>query len=50
MATAAWIRKRERIHDPDAVARRLHELKPHISLAEARQADDDVRGFLETEN
>jgi hypothetical protein len=47
LATAAWIRTREGIGDPDEVARRLHELKPHVSLAEARAADDEVRGFLE---
>jgi len=47
LATAAWIRTREGIQDPDAVARRLNDLKPHISLAEARQADEEVRAFLE---
>jgi uncharacterized protein YwgA len=47
LATAAWIRTREGIHDGDAVARRLNELKPHISLNEARQAEDEVRVFLE---
>jgi uncharacterized protein YwgA len=47
LATAAWIRTREKIRDPDEVALRLHELKPHISLSDARQADDEVRAFLE---
>lgn len=47
LATAAWIRIREGIQDSDEVARRLNELKPHISLAEARQADDEARSFLD---
>jgi uncharacterized protein YwgA len=46
LATAAWIRTRERIKDHDAVAARLHELKPHISLAEAQKADQDLLTFL----
>jgi uncharacterized protein YwgA len=50
LATAAWIRTQEGIGDPDQVARRLNELKPHISLAEARIADDDVRPFLEVKS
>ncbi len=48
LATAAWIRTREEITDADQVARRLHELKPHVSLEEARKADDEVRVFLES--
>jgi hypothetical protein len=47
LATAAWIRTREGIGDADEVARRLHELKPHVSATEARLADDEVREFLE---
>jgi len=43
LATAAWIRKREGVIDADQVARRLHELKPHISLAEAREAYEQLR-------
>jgi uncharacterized protein YwgA len=46
LATAAWIRKREAIQDRDAVAARLHELKPHISLAQARKADQELLTFL----
>jgi uncharacterized protein YwgA len=46
LATAAWIRSREGVGEPDEVARRLNELKPHIPLAEARQADDELRAFL----
>jgi uncharacterized protein YwgA len=47
LATAAWIRKRLGIEDSEAVARKLSELKPHISLQEAREADDEVQAFLE---
>lgn len=47
LATAAWIRVRQAIHDPDEVAHRLNELKPHVSLSEARQADEEVLTFLE---
>jgi uncharacterized protein YwgA len=47
LATAAWIRSQEGKDDPDQVAKRLNELKPHVSLAEARKADDDLRPFLE---
>jgi uncharacterized protein YwgA len=49
LATAAWIRTREGVEDQDMVASRLNELKPHISLQDARQADDEVRTFLEEE-
>jgi hypothetical protein len=46
LATAAWIRTREAIDDPDDVAQRLHALKPHISLEAAREADRQVADFL----
>ena len=46
LATAAWIRTRENVQDPDVVARRLNELKPHISLADARHADREVVSFF----
>jgi hypothetical protein len=49
LATAAWIRKEEGIEDPDLVARRLNELKPHISLTDAREADREVLEFLHAE-
>jgi hypothetical protein len=49
LATAAWIRTRDEITDPEQVARRLHHLKPHVSLADARQADAEVQAFLQTE-
>jgi hypothetical protein len=47
LATAAWIRRRERINESDAVAARLHKLKPHVSLNQARAADQDLRTFLQ---
>jgi len=47
LATAAWIRTREAVEDPDEVAERLHQLKPHISLVEAREADQEVVAFLD---
>ena len=43
LATASWIRHQEYQTDPENVARRLHELKPHISLADAREADQVIR-------
>jgi hypothetical protein len=47
LVTAAWIRTREGLQDTDEVAERLHQLKPHISVAEAREADREVVAFLE---
>jgi len=38
IATAAWIRTREKIQDADRVVARLHELKPHVSMQEAAAA------------
>lgn len=49
LATAAWIRTEEGISDPDEVALRLNELKPHVSLSDAREADREVLGFLQGE-
>jgi hypothetical protein len=46
LATAAWIRTQEAIDDPDAVAIRLHELKPHISIADAFQANRELMSFF----
>jgi hypothetical protein len=46
LATAAWIRTQEAIEDPDAVAVRLNELKPHVSLRQAREADEELVAFL----
>lgn len=47
VATAAWIRRREKVADPRKVAQRLHELKPHVSVAEASAADRKLCEFLE---
>ena len=46
LATIAWIHSREGIHSTEAVTTRLHELKPHISLQEAEQAQRDILPFL----
>jgi uncharacterized protein YwgA len=46
MATATWIRTRDGITDSEEVAKHLHDLKPHVSLSEARAADAEVQGFL----
>jgi len=46
LATAAWIRTQEHITDPERIAGRLHELKPHISVAEALQADHEIAPIL----
>jgi hypothetical protein len=47
-ATAAWIRTREGVEDPDAVAVRLNELKPHVSVREGRDADRELLAFLQS--
>jgi len=47
LATASWIRYQERLDDPAEVARRLHFLKPHVSIVEAERADADVRSWRE---
>jgi len=49
LATAAWIRHEEAIEDTEEVAIRLNQLKPHISLPEAREADRDIAEFLQGE-
>ena len=43
LATAAWIRAKEGIQEPELVAERLHELKPHISVANSLEADEKIR-------
>ena len=45
-ATVVWVRNREHITDRAAVAQRVHALKPHISIAEALEADVDVNTNL----
>ena len=47
VATAAWIRGRKEVADPRKVAEQLHELKPHISVAEASVADRELCRFLD---
>ena len=47
LATASWIRMRERVVDPDGVAARLHELKPHVSPQKAEEADRQARKLLD---
>ncbi len=46
IATTVWVRRREGITDPNEVSRRVHELKPHVTLAEAVAADSEVRAAL----
>jgi uncharacterized protein YwgA len=46
LATAAWIRSVEKISEHERVARRLNELKPHITVDEAKSADAEVSQLL----
>lgn len=46
LATAAWIRSVEHISDREQVARRLNELKPHVSVDDARSADVEIGKLL----
>jgi hypothetical protein len=46
LASAAWIRTHEGKRDSQEVAVRLHELKPHVSIADAERADQEIGGFL----
>ncbi len=46
LATAMWIRKRMGIEETDDVAVKLNELKPHVSISEAREADQEIVAFL----
>lgn len=47
LATASWIRAQEHITDTSDVARRLHELKPHILIPDAKNADMEVADWLQ---
>ncbi len=47
LATAAWIRTREAVVEPDAVVERLRQLKPHVGIREAEEADREVRRIFE---
>jgi hypothetical protein len=48
LATAVWIRTREGIVQSDKVAMRLHELKPHVPLHDAENADREALKLLES--
>jgi len=48
LATAAWIRAREGLVEPGAVVERLRQLKPHVGLREAEEADREARRIFET--
>jgi hypothetical protein len=48
LATAVWIRTREGIVQSDKVAVRLHELKPHVRLQDAENADREALKLLES--
>jgi hypothetical protein len=47
LATAAWIRTRERLVEPAAVVERLRQLKPHVGPREAEEADREARRIFE---
>jgi hypothetical protein len=47
LATAAWIRTREGIVEPDAVVERLRQLKPHVGIREAEEADREARRIFD---
>ena len=46
IATAAWIRTREQVTEEISVATRLNQLKPHVSVMEAAEADKKVIPLL----
>lgn len=46
LATAAWIRSRENITESKDVARRLNQLKPHVSVESAESADQELAELL----
>jgi hypothetical protein len=48
LATAYFIADREDIRDHDERAQRLVDLKPHVSLADARRATDSVDELIES--
>jgi hypothetical protein len=47
LATAVWIRTREHVVDPEKVALRLHQLKPHVAVHDAQSADREARNLLD---
>ena len=50
LATASWIRRQEGVTQPPEVARRLHSLKPHVSIEEAERADVIASEWLNRDN
>ena len=46
IATAVWIRQRKHITDSQGVAACLNELKPHVSIEDALEADGLVTEYL----
>jgi hypothetical protein len=48
LATVAWIRTREGLVEPDAVVERLRQLKPHVGIREAEEADREARRIFES--
>lgn len=46
LATAAWIRKKEGRTKDNDVACRLNEIKPHISVEQAKVADQELQVLL----
>ena len=46
LATASWIRNQEGVTDSAAVVERLNSLKPHISLLQAEQANEEILTWL----
>jgi hypothetical protein len=47
LATAAWIRTQEKVVEPGAVVERLRQLKPHVGVREAEEADGEARRIFE---
>ena len=46
LATASWIQCQEGVESSSEVARRLNQLKPHISIENAAQSHADVAAWL----
>jgi|SRR3990170_5564046 len=48
LATVLYIRNEEDEEDPEAISRRLHELKPHISPDGARSAVEEFQQLVQS--
>jgi uncharacterized protein YwgA len=46
LATSAWIVDDEKISNPEKIASRVHELKPHINKKQAKDAFLEIKPFL----